>query len=707
MPTFREDIRLGTKVPQMKTEDYEDASVTTEKIADKAVTSSILGNGAVENSNIKDSVITNEKLADNSVSNEKIKDKSITNTKLGDNSVDGRNLSNSSVENRHIGNNAVSTSKIASRSVTTEKIAHDSVSKAELTPDVRSSIDKKADAEQVNNSLYDLEKKIGDRFVVEGDVTNLPDEEDLTSVKKSERNVLKFADKRYAPENFSGKGYKRLRKNIQKIDLAVTKITVNSAPTKDGEISVTINNINTHISVVKDVHNTPALVAQAIVDTLVSAHTDYNIEVTENIITLTRKYSGEVAASTFDIADTETTLAIDDLIKSVNRNILTTAMISNPNTIYDIMYDFDLNGLGITMPEDSILEFNGGTIVNGVVYSNKTKIINIPKDFNIMGNIYNINGKEITIKGDVLNKKIKILAPSVVYTPKWWKSDFGEDRFMKIARDIGITDFYTLVRIDNTTLPNYQCQPCPEFADPETLANRFLSNGYKEIFGIKFHTENNFNNTESPDKIMPNFINYIVDYVKAVINKGLILHNIDIVNEESDWTRKDSEYIDYIVELANRITQLGLTPRISFDSIYNLRLADSKLYSCISPDFNFYPTISFLDRETKYDKDISNELIEGIKNTYNMAWGRYISTFGISETGICANEKAFRYPWEYRTENLGESMPKAPVIYWEIISDFINALNCPFVDVWFFEGLTKENNIDVDALYNIFINKIN
>lgn len=323
-----------------------------------------------------------------------------------------------------------------------------------------------------------------------------------------------------------------------------------------------------------------------------------------------------------------------------------------------------------------------------------------------MGNIYNINGKEITIRGDVLNKKIKILAPSIVYTPKWWKSDFGEDRFMKIARDIGITDFYTLVRIDNTTLPNYQCQPCPEFADAETLANRFLSNGYKEIFGIKFHTESNFNNTESPDKIMPNFINYIVDYVKAVINKGLILHNINIVNEESDWTRKDSEYIDYIVELANRITQLGLTPRISFDSIYNLKLADSKLYNCISPDFNFYPTISFLDRETKYDKDISNELIEGIKNTYNMAWGRYISTFGMSETGICANEKAFRYPWEYRTENLGESMPKAPIIYWEIISDVINTLNCPFVNVWFFEGLTKEKNIDVDALYNIFINKI-
>ena len=72
----------------------------------------------------------------------------------------------------------------------------------------------KADAKQVNNSLYDLEKKIGDRVVVEGNVTNLPDEEDITSSKESERNVLKLADRSYAPHNFSGKGYKILRKNI-------------------------------------------------------------------------------------------------------------------------------------------------------------------------------------------------------------------------------------------------------------------------------------------------------------------------------------------------------------------------------------------------------------------------------------------------------------------------------------------------------------
>lgn len=198
-----------------------------------------------------------------------------------------------------------------------------------------------------------------------GDVVNNPDEEDITTEVVNNEHVLKLADKEYRPENYSGKGYKRLRKNIQKINLAVTKITVNSAPTKDGEISVTINNIDTHISLVKDTHNTPAIVAQTISDALVSAHTDYNIEVTENIITLTRKHSGEVASSAFDVADTGVTLVIEDSTKSAKRNILTPAMINQPNTIYEIRYDFDLDGGTVNIPENCTLKFEGGSLSNG------------------------------------------------------------------------------------------------------------------------------------------------------------------------------------------------------------------------------------------------------------------------------------------------------------------------------------------------------
>lgn len=160
--------------------------------------------------------------------------------------------------------------------------------------------DKKADAKQVNSSLYDLEKKIGDRFVVEGNVTNLPDEEDLTSVKEPEHDVLKLADRNYAPYNFSGKGYKILRKNIE--------------------------------------------------------------SVSSDII---------------------------DNAKQENRNIITAAMINQPNTIYEIRYDFDLNGETIEMQEGCILKFEGGSLKNGKIVGNSTVIKSSPvqifKNISILG----------------------------------------------------------------------------------------------------------------------------------------------------------------------------------------------------------------------------------------------------------------------------------------------------------------------------------
>lgn len=303
-----------------------------------------------------------------------LENESVTAEKLAENSVNGRKVCDGSIGNRHIENNAISTLKIASRSVTNEKIAHDSVSRAELTPDVRTTIDKKADAEQVNNSLYDLEKKIGERFVVEGDVTNLPDEEDLTSVKESERDVLKLADRNYAPENFSGKGYKILRRNIKLVSIAITKIRVKSVPTADGTLSFSINGKETQVAVSTSSDNTTALVAQKAASALQESMTEYDVSTDASLITLTRKYGDSVTPSAFSANTTGVVCTITDSTKREFRNILTPIMINQPNTIYEIRYDFDLNGATIEMKEGCTLKFKGGSLKNGVITGNKTVI---------------------------------------------------------------------------------------------------------------------------------------------------------------------------------------------------------------------------------------------------------------------------------------------------------------------------------------------
>lgn len=99
-----------------------------------------------------------------------------------------------------------------------------------------------------------------------GTINNLADDEDLVSVDKGENlSVLKFADRPFSPDRFSGKGYKILRRNI-----------------------------------------------------------------------VGRK------------------------------NILTQEMINQPDTIYEIRYDFDLDGAEISIPEGCILKFNGGRFLNAL-----------------------------------------------------------------------------------------------------------------------------------------------------------------------------------------------------------------------------------------------------------------------------------------------------------------------------------------------------
>ena len=87
MPTFREDVKIGSKVPMMKTDDYNDQSVTEEKLKDGAITNEKMAAGSVGNTNLQDGSVSNEKLEDGSITNEKLAENSITKDKLKDNTI--------------------------------------------------------------------------------------------------------------------------------------------------------------------------------------------------------------------------------------------------------------------------------------------------------------------------------------------------------------------------------------------------------------------------------------------------------------------------------------------------------------------------------------------------------------------------------------------------------------------------------------------
>lgn len=123
-----------------------------------------------------------------------------------------------------------------------------------------------------------------------------PDEEDITSVRRDNKTVLKFKDKDINPAEFSNTG----------------------------------------------------------------------------IITLRRNSTGTEACS------------IDDEDHVINE--LFQKAINQPNTIYIIKYDFDLNGKALTIPENSILWFQGGSLNNGSIYLQDTAILGA-FEFADMGNV--------------------------------------------------------------------------------------------------------------------------------------------------------------------------------------------------------------------------------------------------------------------------------------------------------------------------------
>ena len=69
-------------------------------------------------------------------------------------------------------------------------------------------------------------------------------------------------------------------------------------------------------------------------------------------------------------------------INGERKNVLTQEMINEPNTIYEIRYDFDLNGAEINIPEGCVLKFEGGSIKSGVINFQTTKLDGIVQFLN-------------------------------------------------------------------------------------------------------------------------------------------------------------------------------------------------------------------------------------------------------------------------------------------------------------------------------------
>lgn len=159
MPTFRDDPKLGSMVPMMKTDDYNDQSVTEKKLKDGNITTRKLADGSVTTAKIADGNVTTQKIADQNVTTEKLQDSGVTTEKIADLNVTTEKLNDKSVTAEKLEDSSVVTAKIKDGNVTTEKMQDSSVTTAKV-----------ADKNVVNSKLGD--ESVDERTIKDQNVTN-------------------------------------------------------------------------------------------------------------------------------------------------------------------------------------------------------------------------------------------------------------------------------------------------------------------------------------------------------------------------------------------------------------------------------------------------------------------------------------------------------------------------------------------------------
>lgn len=494
-----------------------------------------------------------------------------------------------------------------------------------------------------SDNIYD--KKLGKmQEKINQEVSSLSpvDEEDLTrSFDDNGRSVTKFADRSYSPQNFSGKGYNILRKNIKPVSLAVTEIVVSSVPTSDGYMSFIINGVESHVDVVTSSDTTTDKVADKIVAKLTKTMTEYEVSKDVSTITLTRKFGGEVStASSFSAVNTGVSCSVEDSSKIELRNLLTSVMMNLPNTIYEIRYDFDLDGETIEMKAGVTLKFEGGNISNGILVGNNTIINKRDVSCVLSGSFLdNVSLKEIN---NVFRKTSKCK-----FEIKQNFINYSEEEIYNIEHfglNKGVFDLTLMYDSDK----NFQIN-----SDNISLSQlaSIMKNLTKkaDIHEIKFYINKKswgFSGT-SDHEIITNYTNKLLEVV-TYLDKIVNFDTVYIANEWYDFSVKfTDENRETFISLVNQLKTMGKKVGCTYQGFANMIKAEENIYDMLDcPAFNFYPRVFFgADDEVNENMDFSatiKELFDSyIQQLHILGKKKRII---VSEIGISYQNRGLAHP---------------------------------------------------------------
>ncbi len=436
--------------------------------------------------------------------------------------------------------------------------------------------------------------------------------------------------------------------------------------------------------------------------------------------------------------------ACDEDAPSPNKRtkVWTLDIMGQPNQIYTISSTIDLGNRIVEIPENCTIIFVGdGQFVNGTLISKNTRFVNLPRcDSNghssnpnptnpadIIGKLFNINGQEITVRGDVINRSTPVLFSHLVrYCTGYNEDSFNLCRGDNIPRNIGITDCLLQLHVlgndllDACVTGGWGVDQLLVANTPSRIAQEVYVNGLN-VKGIKFHS-----------KVwrgsMYDYRLFVSQYTQSLIEEFQLLNlplftDVYIVNERGDWTDRYSLAIPEIRTLANIVSSYGLVPRVAFAGINQMLKADPLLYDCIKPAANFYPSLTFLDDELDDFLTDSTDLELRIKQRIEQEfeaitmeyfpentcfWGsdkNLVFNLALSEIGVKPYEKALRAPERYDDTALGSPYKYAVTVFWQTIKRLASQMNFEYIDLYYSNELYDRATITglADEMYDLLI----
>ena len=378
------------------------------------------------------------------------------------------------------------------------------------------------------------------------------------------------------------------------------------------------------------------------------------------------------------------------------KNILTQEMVNQPHTIYMIQYDFDLDGTTIKIPEGCILDFQGGSIVNGKVFSDNktTRIVNPPKitesnDKIFFGVFFDSNNGELTYRFEKINRPFEVVGQ--VATTRASKEYWN-------ARRIGINKY-------NIFLPHVFSNGEWNFGDSNIEEAIELYKKYNIfMYNIRFEVRTD---DLSDDRILE-YSNMVKDKIDKLMANNIPVENIFLSNETPN-VYNNYKWTSALIELSDWVRKKGYKSGISHytgmpSSIESYGAPQE--YNSANFDkygINLYPSLSPKGNNDLGYKPKQSDIIKAhnkFRTQFDYLVDRGYTSMTITETGFSEYNNGM-----YSVDDRTLPMDTTGYIYITAWKEWLNILShyASMIDsmgVWGSPEIDRTS----EAMYNILLN---